>query len=257
MSDLVRTYNQYFNNNKQSCINQDQGTCGLVSFWYAAQLLEKGQAKIPFPRRTNLYLNGSPCVKHGESMRHFAKSTCNSAQGELLSSDEMRLLVKAFGFKCDVFQNPDLRWRQRFIRNALTAQHPVLIAYSWDNLGGHNQPDPTGALDADGGAHWSLIIGIQGECYLVLEPNTGNELKKWDQIELLQANAKVDDMQFTPLWMKTQRRDRSKGLTGKQRLRSGPDVQVYNSQLNPLKIYDLYKNRLRQDLANVLVAVKK
>ena len=83
--------------------------------------------------------------------RSFAKRKCNSAQGEILSADEIRLLVEAFGFECDVCQDPDQDVRRSFIRNALAAQHPVLIAYSWDNRKNHNEPDPTGRLDKNGG----------------------------------------------------------------------------------------------------------
>ncbi|MBV9125072.1 MAG: hypothetical protein JO112_17085, partial [Planctomycetes bacterium] len=104
MADLITTYNTYFAGKMESCIVQDQGTCGLVSFWYAAQLLEGGKSTIPFPRKGTMYFNSSPAVTNGVSMRKFAKGRCKSAQGEILSAEEMRDLVEGLGFQCDVCQ---------------------------------------------------------------------------------------------------------------------------------------------------------
>jgi hypothetical protein len=245
MPDLLTTYNTHFKNHGDSCIVQDQGTCGLVSFWYAAQLLEGGVSMIPFPRKRTMYFNRSPAITNQQSLRNFAKNRCNSAQGEILSADEMRLLVESFGFVCDVCQDPSQATRRGFIRTAIGARHPVLIAYTWNAR--KNKPIPHGDPGPDGGAHWSLIIGKHGSIYYVLEPNSGTEYQKWNKDALLKANANAGRWPLAQFWGKTHKREQYRG----------PDLEEFNPLVQYVKTYDIYTNGRQQDLGNLLVSVRK
>src|SRR5262245_42569219 len=182
--ELLDRYEQLFTQKKLPIILQDQGTCGLVSFWYAAQLRTNGTSTIPFPRKRNR-VHGGGLQTSGKSLRNFVKINLGSAQGEILSGEEMQILLDAHGFNSVVAnQNWNTRYKQMFIELAFRLAHPVLVAYWATQCNNMIEPTTTNGL----GAHWSLIIGEEGTDYLYIEPNNPFKLQKYSKDKFMESN---------------------------------------------------------------------
>lgn len=189
--NLVEAYNRVIATLKP----QRQGTCGLYSFWYATILLREISTthhRIVYPRKCEGQAGTD------DSLRKFAK-TLGSAQGEVLTLEEMSGIISHFGYYFSLLEAlPEAR--EEFIRNHLGASHPVLIPYRF----GHTARGPISTLEA-GGAHWSLIIHedtVNSE-YHCLNPHDPNRIWRYLRTACLSSNSFVDSEQYARYWEKT------------------------------------------------------
>jgi hypothetical protein len=220
-------------------IPQMQGTCGVFSFHYAARLLQalaapdKVRPIDPPKKRYDATAN--------KSIRSEAKRILHSAQGEIQTGKEMVKLVELYGYGAQLYRGPG-PGRAFFINNQLAEQHPVLVAY-WMGV---NAPV---IKDIEAGAHWSVIIGIDGDDYLVINPYYPRDLKHYDKANLLVSNANVDGISYARYWTKLrfQELDPYSKVAGKEATNITPSA-------NPDR-YDIARNGRKQQLACVLVAV--
>lgn len=240
---------------------QVQGTCGIYSFWYATILLHHlNGAKypvVPFPRACH---GGDK----GKSMRHYAKKSIGSAQGELLTTAEMVNLVEHFGYEATVYHWYTNPWGRRpgFITESLKANRPVLFAY----LMGAPAPvtKATATVKDKPGPHWSLIIAETTTDYGYIEPNNPNEekalhashgqilsqLRWYPKNQVLESNASVDEVKLEQKWVRhayAQPVDR----TQKDLRRNSEKVKGATVK----KTYDLGDRAAGQSLNDVLIAV--
>lgn len=199
MVDLAEAYNKACGSLKP----QKQGTCGLYSFWYASLLLSfvKPSARpITYPRKGE-----HPGVWGGESLRHYAKHSVGSGQGEVLSCAEMEQIVRKFGYNCD--SHVGATGREAFITRSLEAGRPILFPYMFGN-GGPIYWFPKGKSGGtDYGPHWSLIYREMGGSYLYIEPNVPNTPVKQPKEVVLKSNSFVDQYKYDRYWSKAGKTD--------------------------------------------------
>ena len=228
---------------------QKQGTCGLYSFWYASLLLSQinpGTRPVIYPRGGE---GGT-----GESLRHYAKHTIGSGQGEVQSCAEMVQIIRHFGYDCDAHVGAG--GREAFITRALEADRPVVFPYMFGG-GGPIYWFPRGKDGArqggtDYGPHWSLIYREMGSAYLYIEPNQPNTPVKQPKEIVLKSNAFVDSYKYDRYWSKGGRfAEDGTELPYDERSMIAPLGDIWTSEMK----YDIGP-KSRQALANVLIAIR-
>lgn len=192
---------QAYANIKDSLRDQVQGTCGIYSFYNAVQILRNLNAlnpSVPAPKKSE--------TKAGDkdigSLREYAKRQLQSGQGEILSDAEMSNLVAAHGYAPLAFgrvSDVSGAAKRNFLEMCMRESYPVLIAYLADG----NPVEYAHAVTNTAGAHWSLIIGLEGKNVNVVEPNNPRDLRTWPLDDLLLMNGKADDVKFPRFWAKT------------------------------------------------------
>lgn len=192
---------QAYANIKDTLRDQVQGTCGIYSFYNAVQILRNINAlnpSVPAPKKSE--------TKAGDkdigSLREYAKRQLQSGQGEILSDSEMSNLVAAHGYAPLTFgRGGDVGGaaKRNFLEMCMRECYPVLIAYLADG----NPVEYAHAVTATAGAHWSVIIGLEGKNVNVVEPNNPRDLRTWPLDDLLLMNGKADDVKFPRFWAKT------------------------------------------------------
>lgn len=246
---------------KTQLLGQIQGTCGIYSVYNAVAIfraLNKGNPTILPPKKS--YGGGAAT----DSLREYSKRQFLSGQGELLYCSEMERLVSSQGYTTDSFdyvtKGNDLAAKKRFIESSLKAGCPVLIAYLADE-------DKTGIIytttvKTGVGAHWSLIVGADGNFAFVVEPNAPTDYKLWTLNDLLSSNAASDSQKFVRYWAKLVHPGVSAGIKdiGEDDTGWVPFRAVTGKSYGQKKLYDLSgssgKRHLRQNLNNVLVAIQ-
>ncbi|MCI0702026.1 MAG: cysteine protease ATG4 [Planctomycetia bacterium] len=238
---------------------QVQGDCGVYSFWYATVLLRQIKPSDPreviYPRshpnpeeRVRLFkLLGRPpldrdwsggAITKDKSIRHRVKNLVGSGQGEILTEQEMVLVVTSFGYNCtgNLIQIDPAE----FVSSNLKSNTPVLFAY----MKGKSGPIfsiPSGATGGtDYGSHWSLIIKEEGSNYIYLDPHDPNTPQKYPKSTVLKSNAFVDDYKYVRYWAKG---------------RGSYVSPVGNTAPTSGDFYDIGQGGRTQKLANALVGV--
>lgn len=239
---------------------QIQGTCGIYSFYIAARILQDAvkSPAVPPPRRKHASIANAA----GPSMRSFAKLNLDSGQGEILTETEMLGLITGHGYKALAFNASTTK--QAFISDCLSKEWPVLIAFLSDGrLDGRLT-----AARADGGAHWSVIIGespappASPTAYFAINPHNPKSRRTWDITNTLASNGIVDGIKFVRYWEKRKsgELDEIRGaLTPAQKVLLKAQKAGTKPRGSGKSIYDLggeFKDRhLKQALNNVLIAV--
>lgn len=224
---------------------QKQGSCGLYSFWYATLLLsglDSTRRPIVYPRNGEGVAAG--VGENPESLRHFAKATVGSAQGEILTCAEMERIVLHYGY--DRVSHIGDAGRATFITTSLASERPVLIPYMM-GPGGPIAVFPGGARPGvDYGPHWSLIFAESAIDYYLLEPNSPNTPMEVPKGRMLRSNAFTDNFKYQQFY--------DKALPNPTLpYHRGSGISASPAGTTAAK-YDL-GSPLRQTLANVLIAV--
>lgn len=191
---LIDAYNAI----RDTLLPQVQGTCALYSFHTAVCLLRHINSlnpDVPTPKKCEAAPQDAT-----ESLRQYAKREFKSGQGEILSELEMAGLVTAWGYKAATFLGGGYSAKCDFIFVHMHAGHPVLVPYlaTHDDTGVVATHAPSTGL----GAHWSLIVGIDGKNAQVIEPNDPRTLRTWPMFDLLRANLVADRVEFPRYWAK-------------------------------------------------------
>jgi len=233
-----------YNNLKNRMMPQKQGTCGLYSFWFATILLSqcKPTARtIPYPRKSTVTAGTG-----GESMRHYAKNTLRSGQGEVLTCQEMEDIILHFGFQ--PLTHLGASGREEFIARSLASNSPVMFPYMMGNSGPISAIPANSNPGVDYGSHWSLIYDEVGQDYIYIEPNIPTTPERQLKKVVLDSNSFVDSYKYDRFWKK----DTQSNVT-----------PVKNKVLSTMygfgvtlgaKVYDI-GTADRQNLKNVLIAV--
>jgi hypothetical protein len=198
MPTLVDAYN-----NVQSVLKpQKQGTCGLYSFWFATLMLNSirpEQKEVVYPRGCEM------TATSGLSLRKFAKAALGSGQGELLSFDEIAVMIWGFGWDFN-FYGDGGDPRKTFVTNSLQQNMPVMFSYlaGGSSYGGQIWVMPQTAIPPSRqcGPHWSLIVAENDDGYGFVEPNQPLMIK-WDfKTNILRSNEIVDSFVMDSTWVK-------------------------------------------------------
>lgn len=241
MTNLTGAYNSACKTLKP----QKQGTCGLYSFWYATLLLAmvnpSAKKPIVYPRKGE--------GASSESLRHYAKHTVGSGQGEVLSCAEMEQIIGHFGYGYD--SHVGAAGRKEFVTRSLAANRPVLFPYMFGDTGPIYQFPAKSTPGVDYGPHWSLIYREFGAAYHYVEPNEPNHPVSFLKDVVLRSNSFVDSYKYDRYWSKGGKHT-SKGKLLPYEYQSG--ISPLGNTLTPAAYYDI-GDKSRQVLNNVLIAV--
>jgi hypothetical protein len=205
----------YANYGKWNLWPQLQGECGCYSFFYATVLLRtldpSGRFPEVHPRKFKQAANGDArkAPPGTTTVREFAKASLRSAQGELVTLDEIVSVILNFGYTPNIplFKpKADKEDRKKaWITEQLTANHPVLIAF----LEGYDPPQACkpvlSAVEGSPGPHWSVIVGETDRDYLWIDPHMPEKLKQHNKLRFIRSNGLTDlagNLNDTPYWGK-------------------------------------------------------
>ena len=262
---------------------QRQGDCGIFSFYYAAHLIQhmrgaKGRTVLSVdPPRSRYHQLTKECYegfaeekknffqefhnpmltprdRHviNTSIRKFAKTTFDSAQGEVFSAGEMSSIITHYGYGYRLSTTASTKARRAFIAEALKRDNPVLIPY-WSNDDGF----PV-ASDHEAGAHWSVIFDEAADNYHYLNPWYPSTQKQAPTYVFLKSNENVDNKLYDPIWEKSEH-EWSVGEThdvGRKLVQTSYSaMKSPPAKPNPKTQRNLYKGGRKQELANVLFEI--
>ena len=231
-----------YNNIKVMFKPQVQGDCGVFSFYYAARLRREVDSKRPqvWPPRKSLYEKTTDLGSE-YSLRFLAKTGLLSAQGEILTADEMVRFVIISGYEGKLCKESKQSKRASFISDSLEADCPVLIPYIMSQTG------PTSRKVKGSGSHWSVIINELSNRYVCINPWYPTSAKLYDKKMLLDSNQNVDKVKYSRYWIKP--------LGGGLKV-VGNKKPKNLKRRGAKKLYDIFPGKRKQTLRYSLVRVE-
>lgn len=177
---------------QKSLPTQVQKTSGIYSFYYAIRILREidpTYPEVPFPKKSSFEHSNHFMSAGNESLRHFAKNTLHSGQGEILSEQEMSNLVTAHGYAAHKFDrhNSAKEKKLKFLTECIQKKYPVIVSHRDEH---------------DGLPRWVLIIGYEDNTITYISPANPLASKKIDADTLLRLNADADDIRFPSILVK-------------------------------------------------------